>query len=115
MTNNNPFYPFTLVEYDSGCSVILSENHDMKWDLFEACGYSGNGYDWARLVSRLAHDKLPEDQAKLINYDPEAGMFSAYGQDKAALQMLSELVAGIYEDEVKLKQAIETYAYYGDD
>ncbi len=82
--------PFYWVEGDADASVCLSELSETGGYLHEVFdtradeGFIGNGYDWGSLAQVFLYEKCPKLQEK-INFDPEAGMFCAYSEDKEAL------------------------------
>lgn len=79
--------PFFWVEHESSVSVCLNAG-EYKDEIFETRaeeGFEGNGYDWASLADVFLNEHKPE-LADLIHFDPEAGMFSAYSADAAALE-----------------------------
>ncbi|GAB3660752.1 Imm51 family immunity protein [Glycomyces tarimensis] len=76
----------TFVEGETSDSVIYSPGGPADSHLaevFDAHGLEGNGYDWQAAV----HAALVERTSVLdrIEFDPEAGMFCAYGEDREAL------------------------------
>src|SRR5262245_55557936 len=50
-------------------SLTLDAVHGI--DAFEACGRSGNGYDWGSVVDYLVLKRAPEIRSEL-HFDPEA-------------------------------------------
>ena len=64
-------------------------------------GWSGNGYDWTSVARVVVDERLPH-LAALLDYDPEAGMFSAKGPSEALDELGRELVA-VYHDKKLLR------------
>lgn len=79
--------PFFWVRQAEGASVCLEAGEYLQ-SLFETRaeeGFLGNGYDWASLAQVFLQERLPQLQER-IEFDPEAGMFSAYSSDTDALR-----------------------------
>lgn len=85
----NEIAPFYWVEQNSEAqaavcltvdSVYLQEVFDTRAEE----GFIGNGYDWSSLAQVFLDEKCPDLQDK-IHFDPEAGMFCAYSDDRDAL------------------------------
>ncbi|WP_230661656.1 immunity 51 family protein [Psychrobacter sp. I-STPA10] len=95
--------PFFWVEHDSSVSLCMGDVGDYKMDIFDSRaeeGFEGNGYDWASLASVFIEEKHPEWQ-EIINFDPEAGMFSAYTEieNKETLKAFALAFKQLCEDE----------------
>jgi hypothetical protein len=92
--------PFYWVKLSTGASVCLTVGEEYLQDIFDARaedGFIGNGYDWASLAHKFLNEKYPELQEK-IDFDPEAGMFCAYSEDKEALADFIHLFKNACED-----------------
>ena len=76
-------------------------------DVFEECGAYGNGYGWESVAASAVRAHAPEI-ADRIKYDPEAGMFSAHGNDQAALRRLGILLHEAYHDRQVLAELIRS-------
>lgn len=78
--------PFVWVEHDASVSVCLEAGGYLQevFDTRADDGFIGNGYDWESLAIVFLSEKCPDLKGK-INFDPEAGMFCAYSNDKEAL------------------------------
>lgn len=88
-TNNfeEKIKPFFWVEHSNSYSVCLNAG-EYKSKLFETRaseGFEGNGYDWTSLARVFLSEKAQE-LTKVVNFDPEGSMFSAYSEDKTALK-----------------------------
>jgi hypothetical protein len=83
-------WPCTLVPQDDDYSIILTEfgrfEHLTKAD--------AGGYFVQRLARRLAREHEPA-LLKLVEFDSEASMFCAHGEDLSALQRLAALLRGV--------------------
>ena len=78
--------PFFWVENEESASVCLNAGKYLQevFDTRAEEGFEGNGYDWGSLAQVFLDEKCPDMQEK-IDFDPEAGMFCAYAEDKEAL------------------------------
>jgi len=80
-----------LIETTPGrFSLLLHAGTTPVDALAEKLGHEPNGYFWEGVARRLVATEAPslEDQ---FDYDPEGDMFCAHGEDRAALEALSEL------------------------
>ncbi|WP_323374064.1 immunity 51 family protein [Plantactinospora alkalitolerans] len=103
--------PFRLFEYDHdpGTYCLMLSDLDMVRvsDVFEECGYLGNGYDWSGVARSAVRTHAPEI-ADRLGYDPEAGTFVAHGTDPAALRQLGVLLQNAFQDGATLATLIRT-------
>jgi hypothetical protein len=103
--------PLKLVEYDyeAGLYGLILDGSDMGalMDVFEECGAYGNGYGWEGVAASAVRAHAPEI-ADRIEYDPEAGMFAAHGNDEAALRRLGVLLHEAYHDRQVLAELIRS-------
>ena len=92
-------------EYES---LFMSDSHMVKWfPIFEERaeeGWTGSGYDWTSLARVLISEQLPEIESQ-IDYDPEAGMFSAQGPLEA-LKALGAAMQDLYNDEAMIRDLL---------
>lgn len=82
----NEIAPFFWVEQGNEASVCLEAGEYLQevFDTRSDEGFEGNGYDWGSLAQVFLDERCLELQDK-IDFDPEADMFCAYSEDKAAL------------------------------
>lgn len=103
--------PLTFFEYDhkpGHYCLLLSDDHMVDLlDVFESCGQYGNGYGWAGVARSAIRSRAPELEDR-VSFDPEAGMFVAYGEDPAALQSLGALLHAAWHDRTLLHTLITT-------
>jgi immunity protein 51 of polymorphic toxin system len=103
--------PLTFFEYSHkpGTYCLMLSDRAMVdvMDTFERCGQYGNGYGWEG-VARSAIRAHSPDLAARLKFDPEAGMFVAYGTDSAALKKLGRLLAHAFRDPKELEHLIRT-------
>lgn len=79
--------PFYWVDGGGGASVCLDTGLGFLQAVFDrraAEGFLGNGYDWESLARVFLDEERPDLRDKL-DFDPEAGMFCVYSEDRDAL------------------------------
>lgn len=101
----------TFVEGETSESVIYSPGGPADQHLaevFAAHGLEGSGYDWQSAVhaSLLERPELLER----FRFDCEAGMFCAYGTDRAALGEVASTLESLLQRPVLLVEALEVAA-----
>nr|WP_269781677.1 immunity 51 family protein [Nocardia bovistercoris] len=98
-------------EYDhkpgNYCLMLSDDKMLATQEVFAAAGYEGGGYDWAGVARSAVHARLPES-ADRIRFDPEAGMFVAYGADPDALRALGAILRDAVHDHELLAEFIRT-------
>lgn len=97
----------TFVEGETSESVIYSPGGPADSHLaevFAAHGLEGSGYDWQSAVhaSLLGRPELLER----FRFDCEAGMFCAYGDDRAALGEVASALEALLQRPVLLVEAL---------
>ncbi|MEU1038098.1 immunity 51 family protein [Streptomyces sp. NPDC005551] len=111
MTDRETFAPLVFFEYDHApgtyCLMLPDAAMGGVAGVFEEAGHECNGYAWEGVARSAMRTRAPE-MADLVKYDPEAGMFIAYGADPAALQTLGALLREAMGDRALLKGFIET-------
>ncbi len=89
-------------------SLILSDQDmSLRESIFEEKkdeGWSGNGYDWTSIAQVIIDEKLSDLKGRL-EFDPEAGMFSAIGPSEA-LERLGAEMKRVFEDENLLRDIL---------
>lgn len=99
--------PLTLIETDPGnYSLLLNAGTTAVDDLIRELGHEPNGYFWEGVAQLLVSGQAPVLQER-FSYDPEAGMFCAYGQDRVALEQLGTLMAAVTTDADRMRALIE--------
>jgi hypothetical protein len=96
--------PFKLVETSPGHFSLLLTVFDPASPVFEAAGHDAGGYAWAAVAEVLTSDR-PELAGK-FDLDPESSMFCAYGDSRAALEQLAQLLVAAWRDHGVLSRAI---------
>jgi hypothetical protein len=99
------YAPSRLVTHDGSYSVCF-DDFSAHGDLLEAHGLQGGGYTWHAIVESLVRLHAPEIKDR-VKYDPEAGMFVAYGTDLEALRVVAGLIRRATQDEAVLVEALE--------
>ncbi len=80
--------PFMLIEHDNGSASVILNVGTYKNEIFQSRkdeGFEGGGYDWGSLAAVFLEEKMPE-MVDIIHLDPEASMFSAYSDNREAIQ-----------------------------
>lgn len=103
--SNNEFAPFRLVENEDGFNLYLDE-FDECAETFDEAGYESGGYGWHGVADALIRLKAPHLKKK-IEFDPEASLFVAFSQDRAAIEELGRLLRNAIDDKTLLKTALE--------
>ncbi|MDF2662186.1 MAG: glucan biosynthesis protein [Paenibacillus sp.] len=97
--------PFKLVEQrNGGMSVILNAGV-YKQELFrtrESEGFEGSGYDWTSLAAVFLKERLSE-LSGIIRFDPEAGMFCAYSDNRQAIVRFACAFKAACEDDAVIR------------
>jgi len=93
-----------LIEATPGNFSLLYTDFEHS-DLFDEIGFEGGGYDWQSVMVYILETELPDLEDE-IDFDSEAGMFCAYGQNKEALAKLGEKMEELIANKAKLKEAI---------
>lgn len=101
--------PLRLFEYDHRpghyCLTLTDDQMVKLMDVFDEAGRYGNGYNWEAVARQALRAYAPEFVG-LVDYDPEAGMFVAFGEDRDALQKLGELLAQTFRDREFLEELL---------
>ncbi|MFD0559329.1 immunity protein 51 of polymorphic toxin system [Stackebrandtia endophytica] len=111
MTTNSDFNGFENVKLVTGAnssSVIFSVGGPADIGLEPVFGefcVEGSGYDWQSAVAGHFTDAEPA-MLKRFRFDPEAGMFCAYGDDLAALHAVATVVEAMLADADTLRHAM---------
>ncbi|MEV2278751.1 immunity 51 family protein [Nocardiopsis sp. NPDC049922] len=109
MTDRTSFAPLSFFEYDHrpGSYCLMLTDADMLGvrDVLEEHGYDAGGYAWEGVARSAVRLRAPELEGR-VNYDPEAGMFVAYGTDAEALRRLGELLREAFHDRAVLGEFI---------
>jgi hypothetical protein len=95
-----------LVETTPGkFSLLLNAGTTPVDALVEELGHEPNGYFWEGVARRLVATEAPSLESR-FRYDPEADMFCAYGEDRAALEALGELIDAVAMDGTRMQSLV---------
>ena len=108
------FAPTQLVEHNQNGKISYSIILDpfgpiylTTSSIFKAHGMEEpGGYAWHGVAEALVRLHAPEI-ASLVKYDPESSMFSAYGDDRAALLRVAQLIRQAQDNPAILEEALE--------
>jgi len=93
--------PLRMHEHEGRISLLLDCGTTPVEDAIRASGHEPNGYFWEGIATILVEEQLA-DLEGAFDYDPEAGMFCAVGQDRAALERLGVAMAAVANDAARL-------------
>jgi hypothetical protein len=98
--------PLKLIETEPGSyALLLNAGSTAVDEAIEELGHEPNGYFWEGvaqfLVGKQAHGLVSR-----FDYDSEAGMFCAYGSDRAALEDLAALLAPVTRESVRVRDVV---------
>lgn len=98
--------PMRVVETSPGkFSLLLNAGTTDVDEVIESLGHEPNGYFWEGVAQLLVDTEAPSLQGR-FEYDPEGGMFVAYGSDRPALDELATLMAAVATDAGRLRQIV---------
>ncbi|BCB78139.1 hypothetical protein GCM10022251_32480 [Phytohabitans flavus] len=101
-------HPLKLIETTPGkYSLLLNAGSTEVDDVIAELGHEPNGYFWEGIAQLIVQDEAPA-LAGRIEYDPEGGMFVAYGTDRAALEDLGERMSALASDEERMRELVTT-------
>jgi Immunity protein 51 len=108
LNDRDTYAPLILFEYDDRPGhycLLLGDQHMVALDdVFEQNGQENNGYAWEAVARQAVRAHAP-DIGKL-GFDPEAGMFVAYGEDLDALKRLGALLRDAFHNRQRLTELI---------
>ncbi len=114
MNDKETYAPLRLFEYEhnpGNYCLMLSDNDMLAVEAaFAEGGRDAGGYAWTDVALQLIRTEAPELEAR-VGFDPEAGMFVAYGADLDALKQLAVLLRGAFHDAKKLVAAVAAAPY----
>ncbi|MBT8225858.1 MAG: hypothetical protein HKP61_14315 [Dactylosporangium sp.] len=98
--------PTRLIETRPGrFSLLLDAGTTDVDDVILQLGHEPNGYFWEGVAQLLVSTEAPALQERL-SYDPEGGMFCAYGEDRRALEALAALIDAVAASSDRLRQLV---------
>ncbi|MFB4318280.1 Imm51 family immunity protein [Actinomadura sp. 21ATH] len=100
--------PLRLIETRPGAfSLLLNAGTTRVDDLVEQLDHEPNGYFWEGVARYLVSTEAGDLEGR-FSYDPEGGMFCAYGDDRPALQELGTLMSAVANDEDRMRSLLTT-------
>lgn len=112
--DSTSYAPFKLFEYDHNpgnfCLMISDHGLGAFESAFAEGGREPNGYGCTDVALQLLRTHAPELEEQ-VGFDPEAGMFVAYGSDLASLQKLGAILIANFRDTPKLIAAVKAAPY----
>lgn len=97
--------PLRMDEYEGRFSLLLDCGSTPVDDVIRATGHEPNGDFWTGVATILVDQELA-DLDGAFDYDPEAGMFCAVGEDRAALERLGHAMAVVANDPERLRALV---------
>ncbi|GAA1818412.1 hypothetical protein GCM10009682_43820 [Luedemannella flava] len=95
-----------LIELDPGkYSLLLNAGTTDVDDVITSLRHEPNGYFWEGIAQRLVATEAQHLDGR-FGYDPEAGMFVAYGTDREALAELGALLDAVASDADRLRAIV---------
>ncbi|WP_329108435.1 immunity 51 family protein [Micromonospora sp. NBC_01699] len=86
-------------------SLLLNAGSTDVDDVIAELGHEPNGYFWEGIAQLLVSTEAPALEGR-FGYDPEGGMFVAYGTDRDALEELATLMRAVATDTERARQLI---------
>lgn len=100
-TARTNYFPFRLSEDDGKYDIVVElegkELYPKYYDLFKKYGYEGNGPCWEGHIMQIL-EKLDPSIISHIEFDPEAGLFVAHANSKAAQHKFVEILSPIFSN-----------------
>lgn len=101
-----PMHPLRLIESTPGNYALLLDAGTTQVDnVIEELGHEPNGYFWEGVAQVLVSTEAPALEGR-FSYDPEGGMFCAYGRDRSALEELATRMAAIATDADRMRRLV---------
>jgi hypothetical protein len=98
--------PLKLIEIRPGSySLLLNAGSTVVDEVVEELGHEPNGYFWEGVAQFLAGEQAPGLVGR-FDYDSEAGMFCAYGSDRAALEELAAMLAPVANENAQVRDVV---------
>ncbi|WP_214103589.1 immunity 51 family protein [Acrocarpospora catenulata] len=99
-------HPLRLIESTPGkYSLLLDAGTTQVDDVVEELGHEPNGYFWEGVAQVLVSTEAPGLEGR-FSYDPEGGMFCAYGKDRSALEELATRMAAVAADADRMRRLV---------
>ncbi|MFI5842067.1 Imm51 family immunity protein [Catenuloplanes sp. NPDC051500] len=100
--------PLSLIETQPGqFSLTLIAGSTPVDGVISELGHEPNGYFWEGVAQLLVRAEAPHLLGR-FRYDPEGGLFSAYGQDRGALEELAAHLSSVATDADRTRRLVTT-------
>jgi hypothetical protein len=93
------YKPGTLVDHKDGTYSLIYSSFPDVGDVFEQRGLQGGGCTWHGMVVHLLEENAPE-ALDALDFDCEAGMFSAISDSLPALAKVAEMLRKLEDREL---------------
>jgi hypothetical protein len=98
--------PIKIVQTSPGkFSLLLNTGTTDVDDVVEELEHEPNGYFWEGVAEYLVSTEAPHLRGR-FGFDPEGGMFVAYGTDRAALDDLAARLTAVATDAGRIRQLV---------
>ncbi|GAA3455199.1 immunity 51 family protein [Dactylosporangium matsuzakiense] len=105
--------PLKIIETRPGNhSLLLNAGSTAVDGAVAELGHEPNGYFWEGVARLIVAAKDPELEGR-FKYDPEGGMFVAYGTDVAALEKLGTMMAAVANSPARLREIVALAQEHG--
>jgi len=95
-----------LIETEPGAYSLTMYSGDLPVDpVVQQLGHEPNGVFWDGIAEWLVETELHGLEG-LLAFDSEAGMFCAYGSDRAALERLGAAMGEVVTDPDRLRELV---------
>jgi hypothetical protein len=98
--------PIKVIETSPGkFSLLLNAGTTDVDDVIEKLGHEPNGYFWEGIAELLLTSEAPSLRGR-FGFDPEGGMFVAYGPDRQALDELADRMTAVATDAERVRHLV---------
>ncbi|WP_432994047.1 Imm51 family immunity protein [Dactylosporangium sp. CA-233914] len=105
--------PLKIMETRPGnYSLLLNAGSTAVDEVVEELGHEPNGYFWEGVAQLLVATEVSELEGRFA-YDPEGGMFVAYGADRPALEQLGAAMSEVAGDADRMRRIVALAAERG--
>lgn len=95
-----------MIETTPGAfSLLLDAGTTPVDELVVQLGHEPNGYFWEGVARFLVSTEAQALEGR-FSYDPEGGMFCAYGKDRPALQELADLMSAVATSSDRMRRLV---------
>lgn len=98
--------PLRILEHEGHFTLCLDCGTTAADEAVEEAGHTPNGSFWEGVTQLLLCEKANADLEGRFELDAEAGMFCAFGTDRAALERLGVALAALANDPARMSALI---------